>query len=275
MKLKIVSGILSVLFVVLCSCNKSDEMFFETSNNLIKSVVSSDGKVLSRYIYNQNKFIEETQSPYYWNKYEYDNNGRLIRELYYINWQLMSSSHCNPNQELALLTSASAQFNQYKDYEYDNSGKLKFIKYYGNANGEMVQSTLITFEYENEHIIKRVFTDHKSDVTHFDTYEYDSKGNVLKQKNYSLFSTVEPLLMSETTYKYDNKNNPYQVFCQTGEPGLYTNKNNITEKTYISFEDIERGVERKSTTITSYTYNSKGFPVKVKSNDSEFEYRYK
>ncbi|MGI6049136.1 MAG: hypothetical protein ACOYEG_14210, partial [Petrimonas sp.] len=262
-------------FVVLCSCNKNDEVFSEISENLIKSVISSDGKIISRYIYNQNKFIDELQSPYYWNKYEYDNNGRLIREFYHINWQLMSSSYYNPNQELKLMTSTSTEFNQYKDYEYDNFGKLKVIKYYGNANGEMVQSTLITFEYENEHIIKRIFTDHKSAVTRFETYEYDSKGNVLKEKNYSLFSREEPQLTSETTYKYDNKNNPYRVFYQTGQPGLYTNRNNIIEKTYSSFEDIDRGVERKSTIITSYTYNSKGFPVKVDSNGSVSEYRYK
>ncbi len=177
-------------------------------------------------------------------------------------------------KKLKLMTSASTEFKEYMDYEYDSSGKLKVIKYY-SLNGEMVQSSLITLEYENDHIIKRKFADHKGNVNRFNTYEYDLKGNVVKEQNYSLFARTEPLLTSETIYKYDDKNNPYRVFYQTGQPGLYTNRNNIIEQISLSFEDIDRGVERKSTIIISYTYNSKGFPIKVNRNDSVFEYRYK
>ena len=46
MKLKTYFFILFA-FVVLCSCNKNDEVFSEISENLIKSVISSDGKIIS------------------------------------------------------------------------------------------------------------------------------------------------------------------------------------------------------------------------------------
>lgn len=68
-------------------------------------------------------------------------------------------------------------------------------------------------------------------ITQFYTYEYDDHRNVINEKQYS-YIFVEgtgPELIRETAYAYDDKNNPFTIFKETGNPGLYSNTNNIVE----------------------------------------------
>jgi len=112
-------------------------------------------------------------------------------------------------------------------------------------------------------------------ITQFYLYEYDNNENGIKSKYYSyLFNTgLEPKLIRETSFKYDDKNNPFVIYKDLGRPGLYTNTNNIIESNSILYEDMP-GIDKYSTSSTNYEYNSKGLPVKVSSENSEHEYKY-
>ena len=64
--------------------------------------------------------------------------------------------------------------------------------------------------------------------------------------------------------EYDNKNNPYRVFACEGDPGKYTNKNNIVKETTVSFNGM---AESRSTRLNIYEYNSLDYPVKINELD--------
>ena len=61
-------------------------------------------------------------------------------------------------------------------------------------------------------------------------------------------------------YEFDNKNNPYQVFACEGNPGIYTNKNNIIKETSVSYNGT---AESSSAELHTYEYNSLDYPVKI------------
>jgi hypothetical protein len=127
-------------------------------------------------------------------------------------------------------------------------------------------------EYEGDRIVRRNLHDSNDAITQFHTYEYDSKGNVTNEKYYSFLfiSGTEPKLISEVSYKYDDKNNPFIIYKELGQPGLYTNPNNVIETNSVLYEDVP-GIPKYSTSKTTYEYNDKGFPIRV--NNAE-EYKY-
>lgn len=84
-----------------------------------------------------------------------------------------------------------------------------------------------------------------------------------KSKDFSLLNSEgTPKLISESSFKYDDKNNPLRVFAQEARPGIYTNVNNIIETGSISYETVP-GIEQNTTSKSIYTYNSNGFPIKI------------
>ena len=95
-------------------------------------------------------------------------------------------------------------------------------------------------------------------MTQYNNYTYDENGNVTRDDLYTS-GTVSKLLRT-MIYEFDNKNNPYQVFSSEGEPGKYTNRNNIIKETYVSYSGT---VENRNTTLHTYEYNSLDYPVKI------------
>ena len=94
-----------------------------------------------------------------------------------------------------------------------------------------------------------------------------------KQYSYIFIDGPGPELVRETTYKYDDKKNPFRIFKDTGSPGLYTNMNNVIETNSTLYLDVP-GIDKYTTNTTSYEYNEKGYPVKEISGTSVYEYRY-
>ena len=67
-------------------------------------------------------------------------------------------------------------------------------------------------------------------------------------------------------------NNPYQSFKRLTNPGVFTNRNNITKETYTLNFDVDPSIEKVQITENSYEYNDMGYPVKV---NGMTEYIYK
>ena len=174
------------------------------------------------------------------------------------------------------MTSENSTIAGYSTFDYEQDGKLKSIKNYFKKNGTFEYTSMNSFEYDGNKIVK--WNLHNSDnvITQFYTYEYDNNGNVINETQYSYLVTAgsEPALISETSYKYDNKNNPFKIFRGLGQPGLYSNTNNIIESNSVfPFRD-ETSSGNYSIVQTDYTYNSNGFPARVSTADSDYEYRY-
>jgi hypothetical protein len=194
----------------------------------------------------------------------------VIKQEIAVDPNLASSSYHPEKSEL--MTSKNSSFTGNYIYEYDPSGKLVSLKNYFKKDSQFEYTSMISLEYEGDRIVKYNLHNAKDSITQFHTYEYDSRGNVTNEKYYNfLFITgTEPELVSEVSFKYDNKNNPFIIYKELGQPGFCTNPNNIIETNSVLYEDVP-GIPKYSTSKNSYEYNDRGFPVSV--NNSE-EYKY-
>ena len=201
-------------------------------------------------------------------------DGRLIKQESAMN-PLILSSTAIPLKKTALMTSRNCTISKYKIFKYDLDARLMEIRNYLKKDGDFVYISMRSFEYSGNLIVRRNLHNGEGAITHYITYEYDNKGNVKREKYYSyLFAEgSEPSIISETSFNYDNKKNPLAIFNALGIPGLYTNTNNVIETNSISHVDTP-GIDKYSTTRTTYEYNWKNYPVKVISENSEYEYRY-
>lgn len=262
-----------IILILIPSCNKDD---FEENdfynNDFIKSEVSND-KIISNYKYNDIGKIVETEGMYFYNRYLYDNDGKLISRETAADPSMFSSSL--PIEKTELMTAENSSISNRQIFKYDENGNLLEIENYFKQKTEFELRSKQSFELINGKIVKRNLHNENGEITQFNVYEYDKNGNVKIEKYYSfLFSeSTEPRLISENSFKYDNKKNPFIIFNELGNPGLYTNQNNIIETNTIRHEET-LGFDKNSTSITSYEYNRNNYPIKVISGNSEYEYRY-
>lgn len=262
-------GLLIMFPVLFTSCSRDLVIDNVKSESYSIRSIFSDGKTNSKFIYNEGGKIIESQSFYFCNKYIYDDNSRLIKQETAIDPDIASSSI--PVKSV-LMTSQNSTFTGNYIFEYNSDGKLVTQKNYFKKNGQFEFTSMNSLEYEGNRIVKRNLHDAKNNITQFYTYEYDGKGNVTKEKYYSFLfiAGTEPKLITEVSFIYDDKNNPFKIYKDLGQPGLYTNTNNITETNSVLYEDVP-GIDKFSTSTTTYEYNEKGFPIRV--NNAE-EYKY-
>jgi len=263
-------GFVIIAFTIICSCSKDqDSESFGIDNYSIKSIISN-GKTSDKFIYNNLGKIDEAQSFYFYNKYHYNKNGQLVKLETAADLHMFDNTYHERNE---LMTSQNSTFSGYQIFEYNESGKLKTIKNYFKQNGAWKYTSMIGLEYNGDDIITWNLYDAANVLTQFQLYEYDNNGNVLKEKYYSYLSNKNngPQLISSLYYKYDDKKNPFKVFKEMGQPGFYSNTNNIIESSSILYEDVP-GVDKYSTRETHYEYNGNNFPIKVV--DENIEYKY-
>jgi hypothetical protein len=265
---------LLAIFMVTCiSCEKEKiDGIQNIENHSIKSEVL-DGKTTSRYIYNSIGKISEREGLYFYSRYLYDIDGRLIKRESAMDPSMLSSSlHV---EKAELMTSQNCAISTCNIFKYDQEEKLIEIKNYTKKNGHFVDASMRSFKYNGDLIVRRNLYNSEGNITHFNTYEYDNNGNVERKKYYSYLFTEgpEPRIISETSYKYDNKKPPFIIFKALGNPGLYTNANNVIETNSISHVGTP-GIDKYSTSKTAYEYNRKNYPVKVIGENSEYEYQY-
>ena len=255
-----------MVLTIITSCS-NDPIVIDDSYS-IKSVVSN-GKVIEKFIYNDNNKIVEDQSFYFCNKFIYDNNGQLIKQEMAMDPDMASSTI---HIKTELMTSQNSTFTAYRIFEYSTEGKLLAKKYYVKKNDQFVYTSMVSLEYAGDRIVKWNLHNEQNTITQYYTFEYDGKGNILKEKHYSYLFTAgtEPKLIRETSFKYDYKSNPFIIYKNLGYPGLYTNTNNIIESNSVSYEDVP-GIDKITTSKTTYEYNPKTYPVKV-NNDVEYIY---
>ena len=263
----------SIILILISSCKKDDfEVNNFNDNDFIKSEVSNDNNT-SNYKYNAIGKIAETEGIYFYNKYMYDNDGKLISCETAEDPSMFSSSL--PTEKTELMTEENSSISSRQIFKYGENGRLSEIENYLKTEDKFELRSKQSFEFIDKKIVKRNLHNENGVITQFNVYEYDKNGNVKNEKYYSYLFTEStlPKLMSETTFKFDNKKNPFKIFNELGNPGLNTNSNNIIETNLTRHEEIP-GFEKYSTSTTSYEYNRNDYPIKVITENSEYEYRY-
>jgi hypothetical protein len=155
-----------------------------------------------------------------------------------------------------------AAVSEYSEFEYDNALRLiKKSDYFINSgNPKLIYFQ--TFDYENDKIVKLSTFNPQGLLTEYHDYSYDESGNITRDDLYSNNAAIR--LINTKIYEFDNKNNPYRVFACEGNPGIYTNKNNIIKETSVSYNGTE---ESRNTILNVYEYNSLDYPVRINALD--------
>ncbi|MFB6343524.1 hypothetical protein ACE1ET_17500 [Saccharicrinis sp. FJH62] len=264
----------SMILFLMSSCEKDDpEVNHLNDNDFIKSEVSNDN-IISNYKYNAIRKIAETEEIYFYNKYLYDNDGRLTSRETAIDPSVLSSSL--PTEKTELMTGENSSISSRQIFKYDENGRLLEIEnYFKTEEDKFELRSKQSFEFIDGKIVTRNIHNENGEITQFNVYEYDENWNVKNEKYYSYLSTesTQPKLISEKSFKFDNKKNPFKILNELGSPGLFTNSNNIIETNLIRHEEVP-GFEKYSTSTTSYEYNQNDYPIKVITENSEYEYRY-
>jgi hypothetical protein len=264
------SVLLIIIFIVI-GCTK--DVYLPGANNLLKKIKNGD-YVVEEISYNLNNLVSEVNSTFFYRKFHYDQDLRLIREEVAIS-PLSISSSILPGTILEFVDPEKTGISMYHLYEYGNNGNLTRELNYIPKDGKDELRSKRTFEYNNNNLIsKELLHNSDNEVTQFWSYNYDSNGNVTEKDYYSyLFipSGTGPKHLSKITFEYDSFFNPYKIFERSGNPGISTNTNNIIKTRTVNYDPVP-GMDANSESTTSYEYNYEtGYPERVV-NGEEFIY---
>jgi hypothetical protein len=247
---------LIVVFLCFTTCKKEDTTEDPFYSPTLISQINSGDLAVHGFTYNSNYLIHESTEPYTYKKYSYDAQKILIKVESANSFSLFNCAMI-PGQSLET-DPRKAKITAYSEFEYDNSLRLiKKSNYFINNATRQLTSYHI-YEYENDMIVKLSTYNPQGKLTEYHNYSYDYNGNMTRDDQF--ISTPVIQLVNTKIFEFDNKNNPYRVFASEGDPGLYTNKNNIITETSISYHGTD---ESRSTKLHTYEYNSLDFPVKI------------
>ena len=253
---------LLILIVLLCFTTCTKDSIDENlcySNTLISQVNSGDLAVRG-LTYNSNCLIYESTEPFVYKRFSYDGQNTLskVEEAFSFN---AFSCVMIPGASLES-DPRKAKISAYSEFEYDNSARLtkKSVYFFNSGHAKLVSYQ--TYEYLDDKILKSNTFNPQGQLTEYHDYKYDDRGNVTKDDQFQNNSGLK--LVNSVTYEFDNKNNPYMVFASEGNPGIYTNKNNIIKETSVSYNGT--AVYRNEKLIV-YEYNSLDYPVKINGLD--------
>jgi len=266
---KIVFILFSVL--ILSSCEEEKQPPVENTGIPLISKVLFDGTLYIEYTYTGANLLFEEKTKLHYTKYNYNNQNLLSSSEYYMDPGMYSSSSSvveesmnreewvNPDNTAKSLT---------QKFEYDGSGQLT-RKIYTRTSS--TSSEYMEFTLESDRIIRqKMYWEDK--LSSYIDYEYDKKGNLIKESRFYVPPSGPEELWTITEYEFDNMHNPYRAFRRLLSPGKYTNPNNITKQTYTILFEVDQWIEKVQITNTTYQYNDDGYPVKV---NGSVEYIYR
>ena len=223
------------------------------------------------YIYDNENSVSEEKSKFFFITHIYNNLNQLLATDYYSDDSLFINDTKVPENSLipkGLMDIADSDIGGILNYEYNISGQLINTKF-SFPSGSNRESSEFSYDANNRISRQTLLWDNKR--SGYINYLYDGKGNLINEKVYSLSSAGVAELSTTTLYEFDNYNNPYRSFFKLMIPGINTNPNNIIKETYTIHFKPGQGTDIVQVTITSYTYNSKGYPVR---KDGTIEYQY-
>jgi hypothetical protein len=253
---------LLIIIVSLCftSCKKEDKSENLCYSNTLMSQVNSGDVAVRGLTYNSNCLIYESTEPFTYKRFSYD-SGNLLNKVEVAHSFSAFSCVMIPGQSQES-DPRKAQVSEFSVFEYDDALRLiKKSNYFVNGENPSLTSYL-TYEYENEKIVKLSTFNPQGILSAYNDYKYDDNGNMTSVDQYWKYPDLK--LAATITYEFDSKKNPYQVLACEGYPGISTNRNNITKETGISYYGT---VEWGKTILYEYEYNELDFPVRINGMD--------
>lgn len=246
----------------LSGCSKDG--YLPDSNLLLKKIMHG-GYVVEEISYSQNNLVDEVHSTSFYRKFHYNQSLKLIKEEVAVSPDIFSSSII-PGSTHEFVDPDKTGISMYHLYQYDGNGRLsEQLNYIPKVGDDEFRSKRM-FEYNDKNLISKILLcNSDNEVTQFRTFLYDSNENVIEEDYYTYLNTAGtgPEHLSKINFEYDSFHNPYKIFEQGGNPGIYTNTNNIIKTITINY-DPAPGIPAYSESTTSYEYNVKtGFPVRV------------
>jgi hypothetical protein len=248
--------------LILFSCQKDDQLAIEKFETPLLSKVVVDGKTLVEYSYNTDNLLSEEKNKFYFIKHNYSDKDLFATSDFHYNFSL-DSTGMN-----AWVNAENTPKSLSKVFEYVDNDKFRIVYSRPGDN----TSEFSEFTYDKNRIVKQtMYLDNKISG-HLD-YSYDEAGNLIKKTKY-VITTGDNKLMTTTVYEYDDKPNPFYGSNKIADPGINTNRNNITKETYTIHYNVSPSIEKVQVTQNQYAYNEKGYPVKNNGN-IEFKYIYR
>jgi len=251
-KITFLLGLSLVVGLMFTACDKDDPKPQEKLLYPTK-ITDYDGDVvdgITTFEYDDNNHIYKIMwsSGDYYNQFEYNAEGKLLKVLEYI----------------------GSQVDSYDSLEYNANGQLIKIQEY-RASGEKRSS--YTLEYDTHgNVIKKSEYNTDGILYSYNIYEHDINWNMINQKFYWKDHETGTILTDkyeETSFQYDDKNNVYKSW---NLPFIWseTHINNVLEETYTKHYD---GGESRSYTYT-YIYNEDNYPIEYTEGDERYVIEY-
>ena len=273
LKFKIMKKIAWMFFciIILSSCEKNKLLIVENTGIPLISKVLIDGASYYEYTYSDANLLTEEKSKFHYTKHNYNDNNLLSISEFYVDPAMFSSNYSviqasMNRKEWVNPDNTALSFSH--SLEYKNNGELLRKSFFrpSDSNAEYNK-----FTYKNNRISRQTMY-WQNVMSRYIDYEYDKKGNLIKESKYNVSASGSVELLTTTEYEFDNMHNPYLAFKRLISPGKYTNPNNITKETYTIHFEVEQWIQKVQVTNNTYEYNSKGYPTKVNGN---VEYIYK
>lgn len=257
--LKITACFLAASTLIVISCNKDSTNDPCSDNSLIRKV--STGELDNQQItYNSHCQVAEYLEAIYFKRYSYNGSNQLTKVETAIAADPLSCFLPTGISGEGTADPRKAKPAVYSQFEYDASGKIykKSDGYY--ADGVAKLNAYKMYEYQNGHISAIQVYTASNVLTQRYVFTYNGE-NLIHKDHYVTNADGTERLYSTYDYTLDDHFNPYILFAIEGEPGKYTNVNNILSETVKYYSN---GVLSSTYTYDyAYEYNTAGYPSKM------------
>jgi hypothetical protein len=262
--------LLLLILPALISCEQESQPLGENSDVMLLHKVLFSSELYMEYTYDNTNLLLEEKSKFTYTKHSYNDNNLLSSSEFYLDPGMFSSDsrivEASMNRKEWVSPENTAK-SLTQSFEYGEKGRLLRKTYIRpSATGTEYSE----FVFDNDRIVRQMQYS-RNTMQGYIEYEYDENGNLHKESRFYVPSGGSPELQTTTEYEYDNMNNPFRAFSCLMTPGENTNPNNITKETYTLHIEVDQFTQKVQVTNNTYTYNNKGYPVKV---NGEAEYVY-
>jgi hypothetical protein len=218
------------------------------NGNKIDYIIQKNGKIeyeyLSKEVYEKN-FRAGDAIPWQYIKYNYDENGKIAKVLYYININSSFQGWTGPKID---------SYRVYYTYEYDYllNGTVK-EKYFNDSTSTNPDYIILTFDINGNVTVK-------------DYYSY--------QVDCYMLGKVDSL-------EYDGKNHYFKYIDVPTFGSLSTKESNISKIKTLSYtyswspNEGHKYIDTTSTVSTfNLKYNDNDFPISIESNNNSLRIEY-
>lgn len=205
-----------------------------TSNSIsiivISDVIQNNNSMMKEYVYSNS-----SEEPFYYNLYEYNEKGLLIKNKKY-KWFTVDSAF---------------SLSDYIEYVYDENDRL-IIEYSCYKSMELIE-IIYTYEYnEKGNLVKSIINrkntpnaeTNLSDTytNYYSVYEYDDNNNLIKEEGF-VYSNNEWKSSSIVTYEYDNEDKLIKETIQLFVLGTFTRLYEYEDDKLIKIIQVNYGYD--------------------------------